>query len=155
MLFQDLVGTIIGSSISTAFAILVWVIIKITDDFLAKRKEKKKFSKLYTLFAKTRLEPFLSIDIANLIDDIGIKKFSKVLRLWQRTDPNGYLFSNQRLRIHIIFVRGANKIRIYDHGNIEFDYQKANVNFMIKEDFLKFFEAQCAMNKIRLKKELV
>ncbi len=158
MIFQDnIIGVIIGSVISTAGAILVWVGIEVLKYFWVKRKDNRKFNRLYNLFGKNKYEPLMSIEIANLIDQIGVNKFLKVLRMSQRHDYfdhriPGYEFVNPLFRINIKTLGDNCDVSIYE-GGVKFYYKKENSNVIIKERFLKFFMEQCEKEKIKIKKE--
>ena len=160
MIYQEnLVGSIIGSIISTVGAILVWVILEKLKSFLIKIKDKKNFNKLYNLFEKRKFEPLFSIEISNLIDEIGIDKFLKVLRMAQQHSATGhrfagYRFMNPLFMIDIWFMGGNNLVEIRE-GEALFNYNQEDKNLFIKERFLKYFRDQCEKDKMKIKQKLI
>lgn len=157
MIFQEnIIGSIIGSTIATIGSILVWVIIDQLKKLFEKRKDSKNFIELYKLFSKEKLELHMSLNIANLFDEIGLKKISKVLKFtFQRAydeylKTTSYIYENQLFSITLMCEGYYNEIDIKE-GNVIYDYKNATTNLIIKERFLKFFREQCKNEHIKLK----
>ncbi len=159
MIFQEnIIGSIIGSTIATIGSILVWVIIDQLKKYFEKRKDSKNFIKLYKLFAKEKLELHMSINIENLFEEIGLKKIQKVLKFkfqlrydeYART--NDYIYENQLFKISLMCSDGYNEICIKE-GALLYDYKKETTNLPIKKSFLKFFEESCKNENINLNLE--
>lgn len=152
MIFQiDFLGSIIGSAIATGFSIGVWVIINKIETLLKKKKENQNINKLYRLFLKPKLEPFMASEIAVEINDIGEIRILKVLKLVVSQIGSGFYLKNERYDVIISYKIGANTIRIMEAGKT-YNYEVPGTNKPIKESFLKFFEQQCKSKKIKLKK---
>ncbi|MFX1296100.1 MAG: hypothetical protein ACFFD2_14780 [Promethearchaeota archaeon] len=153
---ENIIGSIIGSTIATIGSILVWVIIDQLKKYFEKRKDSKNFIRLYNLFAKEKLELHMGVNIENLFEEIGFKKIQKVLKFifqlrydeYLRT--NHYIYENQLFKISLMCADGYNEIYIQE-GDLIYDYKKETTNLHIKINFLKFFEDSCKNEKIKLK----
>jgi len=157
MIYQEnIIGSIIGSTIATIGSILVWVVIDQLKKYFEKRKDSKNFIRLYNLFAKEKLELHMSIDVENLFEEIGAKKIQKALKFifqlrydeYLRT--NNYIYQNQLFKISLLCADGYNEIDIQE-GDLIYDYKKETTNLPIKTKFLKFFKDSCKNEKIKLK----
>ena len=92
MLFQNsiqILYDIIGSAITIGTAILVWFCIEKLKKFLKNQILHKNFQKLFRIFSRERLEFYMGIEIADLIDEIGTKYLLKILKLYKTNFEHG------------------------------------------------------------------
>lgn len=151
MIFQiDFWGSLIGSALATGFSIGAWVSIKIIEKYLKKRKEKQNFNKVYHLLSKKSLYPFMASEISGLINEIGETNILKVLKFSIEYFNGGFFLNNERYQLIVAYKLGINSLKIREGANI-YDYEILGTNIPIKESFLKFFEQQCKIEKIKLK----
>ncbi|MFW9972274.1 MAG: hypothetical protein ACFFDF_18965 [Candidatus Odinarchaeota archaeon] len=150
MIFQDFVGSIIGSIITTIGAVAVWVII----DFIKKYQERKKLRKniglLYHLFAKGISESHLAIKIKKIIDEIGKNDMLNILKFTVDADNSTRLLFSKEFIIHILFGRGRNDISI-SCNELTYHFEFPNKNQNVLEKFLEFYREQCKNENVKLK----
>jgi len=150
MIFQiDFIGSIIGSGIATGFSIITWVCIEQLKKYLEKRKETKRFDKLYQAFSINKLESYIALEIGSLINEIGETDILKVLRLTVELTNSGFFLTNERYTINIAYKFNINNLMIQE-GQERYDYAKPEINLPVKEGFLSFFRQQCSSKKIKL-----
>ena len=151
MIFQDtVIGSIIGSTIATASSILVWVIIEELKKFRKNRILNKNFQKLFRIFSRERLESYMGIEIADLIDKIGTKYLLKILKLSKTNFEHGIKLIGDTFQIIIEYLGIRNSLRLYQ-GNTVFSYSESETDLRVKKQFLKYFEEQCKKEKIILR----
>lgn len=156
MLFQDFVGSIIGavigSFLATIGSVLVWLIIEKLKKSKPKRILKRNINKLYEEFAKKKIEPFMTIRMSTLIEDIGKKKLMTKLKLTlQETRDTLYVLMYEDIGVTIINGATQHEITIR-YGKLSYNYEKPEENPECLQKFLKFYEEQCKLEKIKLKK---
>ncbi len=153
MLLQDFIGPIIGSVIGSIIgSILVWLIIELIKNYKPKRKLKRNIRKLYEEFAKREIEPYKAIRMSKLIGDIGKKKVLSILKLTLMDEHKGRstLISGDFI-IQVAYTPGRNDINI-KYGDLTYYYNKPDENQNFLDKFLEFYEEQCKLEKIKLKK---
>ncbi len=151
MIFQaDFIGSIIGSAIATLFSIGAWASIEQIKKYFRKRKDNKNFKELFLIFSKKTLKPYMSSEIWILINEIGVEKILKVLKLTLEDFDAGIILANENFKISIAYKLRTNTIVIKDRS-IQYNYKTPNTNDIVKEGFLKFFEERCKNEKIKLK----
>ena len=154
MLFQDFVGSIIGSFIATIFSIFTWYIIEKIKKSGPKRMLRKNINKLYELFAKKELGSFKAIKVSKLIGDIGKENLLTILKLTLDEKKNEtYALISGDFYIKVIFSRGLNIIDFTcKTKERNYSYEQPEENQECLESFLTFYEEQCQLEHIKLKK---
>ncbi|MBA7710390.1 hypothetical protein ES703_119332 [subsurface metagenome] len=153
MLFQNsiqILYDIIGSAITIGTAILVWFCIEKLKKFLKNQILHKNFQKLFRIFSRERLEFYMGIEIADLIDEIGTKYLLKILKLYKTNFEHGIKLIGDTFQIIIEYLGVRNSLRLYQ-GNTVFFYSESGANLIVKKQFLKYFEEQCKNEKIKLR----
>ncbi|MFW9948474.1 MAG: hypothetical protein ACFFDX_16735 [Candidatus Odinarchaeota archaeon] len=148
------------SYIFTSSALFIFLFKEIirpkTDEAKKRMDTEKNFNQLYNLFAKKKLELHMSVSIATLFDEIGMKAITRVLKFTFKSiydeyvRATYYIYENQLFKITLLCEGSYNEIDIAQ-GDVIYNYEKATTNLPIKENFLKFFEERCKNEKIRLK----
>ena len=154
MLFQNsiqILYDIIGSAITIGTSILVWFCIEKLKKFRKNQILHKNFQKLFRIFSRERLESYMGIEIADLIDEIGTKYLLKILKLSKNNFEHGIKLIGDTFQIIIEYLGIRNSLRLYQ-GNTVFSYSESGTNLIVKKQFLKFFEDQCEKEKIKIKK---
>ena len=152
MLYQNsiqILYDIIGASITIGTAILVWFCIEKLKKFRKNQILNKNFQKLFKIFSRDRLQPYMGIEIADLIEEIGAKNILKVLKLSLNSIDLGFRLKGDKFQTIISFIEGRNGLTIYQDNNM-FNYNEPETNLLIKERFIKYFEEQCKKEKIKL-----
>lgn len=150
MLYQNLIGTIIGSAIATTGSVLAWVFIEISKKFRDKRKLNNNIRLLYREFEKGTIEPYIAIRIANLIDEIGEKNILTILKFTLHDEDEVYVLVSTEFIIQIMYKDLYNTI-IIKYGALEYHYDNPNKNQTCLNKFLEFYRDQCDKEKIKLK----
>ena len=151
MLFQELIGSIIGSIIATIGAIMVWVIIEFLKKYQEKRKLNKNIQLLYKEFAKEMLEPYMAITIKDLIREIGLGKFSKILKFDGGPGDRVFFFSNENFIIELSFQKGENRVGIRKTNTTDcYYYNEPDKYRAIRDSFLEYYKEQCKNSKIKI-----
>ena len=151
MLFQDFIGSIIGSFFATIGSILAWVIIEFLKKSGPKRRLKRNIKKLYEEFAKKEIDPYKSIRMKPLIEEIGEKNMLTILKLKLMIEKGSHIFASDIFSIQLTFFPGQSSIQIRC-GSAKYFYEKPKENQECLEKFLEFYEEQCKLEKIKLKK---
>ncbi|KKL56286.1 hypothetical protein LCGC14_2246930 [marine sediment metagenome] len=158
MILQDefsgsIIGGIIGSIIATIGSVLVWVIIEILKKSREKKKLKKNIRLLYKEFAKETLEPYMSINIKELIREIGTQNFLKLLKFDGEFVGDAILFSSEIFMIELHYKKGENRVGLIEKKDLEkrFYYNEPNTFAEIREKFLEYFRSQCENSGIKIK----
>jgi len=150
LLFQELIGSIIGSVIATIGSIMVWVIIEFLKKYRDKLKLRKKIRLLYNQFAKRRIEPYMAIKIANFIDEIGKKNILTVLKLILDEKGMARVLISEGFIVKVIYGHSQNNIDIR-YNDLTYNFEIPNKNQECLDKFLEFYREQCKNEKIRLK----
>lgn len=153
MIFQDnIIGSIIGSAIATIFSILVWVIIEILKKWNERHTLKKNIRKLYKQLTKEESEPYIAIDVADLIDQISKEKILKLLRFDLQEHEPGYVLINDIFVVKVLYKQGTNIIEIDERKkNMPYQYENPTKNVETKKSFLEYYKEQCDKEKIKIK----
>ena len=85
-------------------------------------------------------------DVLDLIYEIGEKKLLKVLKLRFASS----LFEGNPFSLTVMYERFGYELSI-DEGGFAFDYKNSEMNTHIHQNFMKYFEKQCFIEKIKLK----
>ena len=93
----------------------------------------------------------IKIEIAVEFNEIGETNILKVLKLAIEYTELGFDLINEKYHIIICYKHTSNLIIIME-GSHEYNYEIPEKNTPIKESFLKFFEQQCKIKKIKVKK---
>lgn len=156
MLFQDFVGTIIGSIIGTSLAtigsIVVWVIIEFLKKSGPKRRLRRNIKKLYEEFAKKEIDPYKAIKMKPLIEEIGDKDFLTILKLKLIiTEGGSHILTSTEISLQLTYYPGQNGIEIR-YGSAKYYTDRPEENQECLEKLLEFYEEQCKLENIKLKK---
>jgi hypothetical protein len=158
MIFQDefsaaLIGSIIGSIIATLGSILAWVIIEILKNSRDKRELKKDIRSLYKEFAKEKLEPYMAINIKELIRDISLENLLKILKFDSKLDEDTLIFTSEIFNIELTYEMGQNIVVIteWENTNKRFDYNEPSIHPEVRVKFLEDFRRKCETSEIKIK----
>ena len=151
MLFQDFVGSVIGSFMATIFSILTWFFIEIIKNYRPKRRLKRNIKKVYEEFAKKEIDPYKAIKMKPLIEEIGAKKILTILKFKLDITGTSHVFISNEFLIHLSYFPGQSDIEIR-YGGLHYFYSKPGENQECIDKFLEFYEEQCKSEKIKLKK---
>jgi len=128
-------------------------IIELIKNYKPKRKLKRNIRKLYEEFAKREIDPYKAIRMSKIIGDIGKKNVLEKLKFTLDEPGGAYVFISGDFITKIIFFPGQNNININCTAkNLYYSYEKPEENQECLNKFLEFYEEQCKLEKIRLKK---
>ncbi len=151
MLFQDFIGSIIGSSLATIGSILTWVIIEFIKKSRPKRRLKRNIKKLYEEFAKKDKDPYKTIKMKPLIEEIGKKNILTILKLKLIIGEGSHILTSDKLSLQLTYYPGQCSLQIR-YGDLSYFYSKPEKNQECLDKFLEFYEEQCKLEDIKLKK---